>query len=59
MPASLKRVRRPTPGRLSKLGNEVYLGVLVAALLVLVGALVAYGLSSVFSFTNWVALNDQ
>ena len=30
----------------------------VAALVVIVGALLAYGLSSVFNFTNWVALND-
>jgi hypothetical protein len=58
MPASLKRVERPAAGRLSKLGNEVYLGVLVAALVVIVGTILTYGLSYVVNFTNWVALND-
>jgi hypothetical protein len=58
MPASLKRVERPAEGRLSKLGNEVYLGVLVAALVVIVGTILAYGLSYVVNFTSWVALND-
>lgn len=58
MPASLKRARRPTEGRLSKLGNEVYLGVLVTALVVILGTIAVYGLSYVFDFTSWVAIND-
>jgi hypothetical protein len=57
MPASLKRVQRPAEGRLSKLGNEVYLAGLVAALVVIVGAVLVYGLSYVVNFTSWVALN--
>lgn len=58
MPASPERGRRPERRRLSKLGNEVYLGVLIAALVVIVGAVLAYGLSYVVNFTSWVAQND-
>jgi hypothetical protein len=57
MPASLKRVQRPAEGRLSKLGDEVYVGGLVAALVVIIGAILAYGLSYLVNFTDWVALN--
>ena len=57
MPVSLKRVRPPAEGRLSKLGDEVYVGGLVAALVVILGAFLAYGFSYVVGFTDWVALN--
>jgi hypothetical protein len=58
MPLPRRRARRPDQGWLRKVGNEVYLGILVAALVVIVGAVLTYGLSYVVNFTSWVALND-
>jgi hypothetical protein len=45
-------------GRLRRIGTELYLGVLVVALVLVVGAGLVVAISSITSYVNWVAVND-
>jgi hypothetical protein len=45
-------------GRLQRIGSELYVGVLMVALVVFTGSAVVVALSHLSSFITWVALND-
>jgi hypothetical protein len=57
VPVRAKAARRHD-GRLQRIGSELYVGVLVVALVLFTGTALVVALSRISSFITWVALND-